>query len=42
MPNVEVEYDLGGGGQDYANKLKAYNASGDMPDVWFSSRIYLL
>lgn len=36
FPNVEVEYDLGGGGQDYANKLKAYNASGDMPDVWFS------
>jgi raffinose/stachyose/melibiose transport system substrate-binding protein len=38
MPNVEVEYDLGGGGQDYANKLKAYNASGDMPDVWFSEQ----
>ena len=38
MPHVEVEYDLGGGGQDYANKLKAYNASGDMPDVWFSEQ----
>lgn len=38
MPNVEIEYDLGGGGQDYANKLKAYNASGDMPDVWFSEQ----
>lgn len=38
FPNVEVEYDLGGGGQDYANKLKAYNASGDMPDVWFSEQ----
>jgi raffinose/stachyose/melibiose transport system substrate-binding protein len=38
MPNVEVEYDLGGGGQDYANKLKTYNASGDMPDVWFSEQ----
>jgi raffinose/stachyose/melibiose transport system substrate-binding protein len=38
MPNVEVEYDLGGGNQDYANKLKAYNASGDMPDVWFSEQ----
>ena len=38
MPNVEVEYDLGGGGDDYANKLKAYNASGDMPDVWFSEQ----
>ena len=38
MPNVEIEYDLGGGGQDYAIKLKAYNASGDMPDVWFSEQ----
>lgn len=38
LPNVEIEYDLGGGGQDYANKLKAYNASGDMPDVWFSEQ----
>ncbi len=38
FPNVEIEYDLGGGGQDYANKLKAYNASGDMPDVWFSEQ----
>jgi len=38
FPNLEVEYDLGGGGQDYANKLKAYNASGDMPDVWFSEQ----
>ncbi|HEX3028532.1 MAG TPA: extracellular solute-binding protein [Clostridia bacterium] len=38
FPNVEVEFDLGGGGQDYANKLKAYNASGDMPDVWFSEQ----
>ena len=38
MPNVEVEYDLGGGGQDYANKLKTYNASGDLPDVWFSEQ----
>lgn len=38
LPNVEVEYDLGGGGQDYANKLKAYNAAGEMPDVWFSEQ----
>lgn len=38
MPNVEVEYDLGGGGQDYYNKLKTYNASGDLPDVWFSEQ----
>lgn len=38
FPNVEIEYDLGGGGQDYANKLKAYNSSGDMPDVWFSEQ----
>lgn len=38
MPNVEVEYELGGGGQDYYNKLKTYNASGDLPDVWFSEQ----
>lgn len=38
FPNVEVEFDLGGGGIDYANKLKAYNASGEMPDVWFSEQ----
>lgn len=38
FPNLEVEYDLGGGGQDYANKLKTYNASGDLPDVWFSEQ----
>lgn len=38
LPNLEIEYDLGGGGDDYANKLKAYNASGDMPDVWFSEQ----
>ncbi|NLD49654.1 MAG: extracellular solute-binding protein [Clostridiaceae bacterium] len=38
FPNVEVEFDLGGGGLDYANKLKAYNASGEMPDVWFSEQ----
>ncbi|ACL75358.1 ABC transporter substrate-binding protein [Ruminiclostridium cellulolyticum] len=38
MPDLEVEFDLGGGGQDYANKLKVYNSSGNMPDVWFSEQ----
>jgi raffinose/stachyose/melibiose transport system substrate-binding protein len=38
MPDVEVEYDLGGGGQDYASKIKVYNSSGSMPDVWFSEQ----
>ncbi len=38
LPEVEVEYDLGGGGQDYASKLKVYNSSGSMPDVWFSEQ----
>lgn len=38
MPDIEVEYDLGGGGQDYASKLKVYNSSGNMPDVWFSEQ----
>ncbi len=38
MPDLDVEYDLGGGGQDYASKLKVYNSSGNMPDVWFSEQ----
>lgn len=38
MPNVELEFDAGGGGTDYQNKLKTYNASGDLPDVWFSEQ----
>ncbi len=38
LPDLEVEYDLGGGGQDYATKLKVYNSSGNMPDVWFSEQ----
>lgn len=37
MPNVEVEFEPGGGGEDMANKLKTYNASGDLPDVWYST-----
>jgi raffinose/stachyose/melibiose transport system substrate-binding protein len=35
LPDVEVEFEAGGGGADFANKLKAYNASGDLPDVWY-------
>ncbi len=35
LPNVEVEFEPGGGGEDMANKLKTYNASGDMPDVFW-------
>lgn len=36
LPDVEIEFEPGGGGEDMANKLKTYNASGDMPDVWYS------
>jgi raffinose/stachyose/melibiose transport system substrate-binding protein len=36
FPNVIVEIELGGGAEDYDNKLKTYNASGDLPDVWYS------
>lgn len=36
LPNVEIEFEPGGGGEDYSNKLKTYNASGDLPDVWYS------
>lgn len=37
LPDVEVEFEPGGGGEDMANKLKTYNASGDLPDVWYST-----
>lgn len=36
FPNVEVEFEPGGGGEDLANKIKTYNTSGDMPDVFWS------
>lgn len=36
FPNYEIEFEPGGGGEDYSNKLKTYNASGDLPDVWYS------
>ncbi len=37
LPNVEVEFEPGGSGEDMNNKLKTYNASGDLPDVWYST-----
>jgi len=37
FPNFEVEFEPGGGGEDNANKLKTYNAAGDLPDVWYST-----
>lgn len=40
FPNVEVEYEPGGGGEDMANKMKTYNASGDLPDVWYDTTDY--
>lgn len=36
LPGVEIEFEPGGGGADYNNKVKAYNSSGDMPDVFWS------
>lgn len=36
FPNLEVEFEPGGGGEDMANKIKTYNASGDMPDVFWN------
>ncbi len=35
FPNVEVEWELTGTSADWLNKLKTYNATGDMPDVFF-------
>lgn len=37
FPNVEVTFEPGGGGEDYANKIKTYNSAGDLPDVWYST-----
>ncbi len=36
FPNVTVEFEEGGGGEDYNNKMKTYNSTGDLPDVWYS------
>lgn len=35
FPHVEVEYEMTGTSGDWLNKLKTYNATGDMPDVFF-------
>lgn len=40
FPNLEVEFEPGGGGEDMANKLKTYNSSGDMPDVFWNDAGY--
>lgn len=40
LPNIEVEFEPGGGGEDMANKLKTFNASDDMPDVFWSDAGY--
>lgn len=37
FPNVEVEFEAGGGGEDMCNKLKTYSSTGDLPDVWYST-----
>lgn len=34
--NYKIEFEPGGGGEDLANKMKTYNAAGDLPDVWYS------
>ncbi|MCA0755099.1 extracellular solute-binding protein [Paenibacillus sp. N4] len=40
LPNLEVEFEPGGGGEDMANKLKTLNSSGDMPDVFWNDAGY--
>ncbi|MEK0314915.1 ABC transporter substrate-binding protein [Cohnella sp. 56] len=40
LPNLEVEFEPGGGGEDMANKLKTLNASEDMPDVFWNDAGY--
>ncbi len=36
FPNIDIEFEPGGGSDDFNNKLKTYNASGDLPDIWYS------
>lgn len=36
FPNVNVEFEAGGGGTDYENTLKTLSGAGDLPDVWAS------
>lgn len=40
LPNFKIEFEPGGGGEDLANKMKTYNAAGDLPDVWYSEASY--
>ncbi|MBB6734718.1 ABC transporter substrate-binding protein [Cohnella zeiphila] len=40
FPNVDVEFEPGGGGDDMANKMKTFNSSGDMPDVFWDDAGY--
>lgn len=40
LPNVEIEFEPGGGGEDMANKLKTFNSAGDMPDVFWDDAGY--
>ena len=40
FPNVNVEFEEGGGGEDYNNKVKTYNSTGDLPDVWYSDATF--
>lgn len=39
LPDIDLEVENGGGGDDFYNKVKTYNASGDMPDVWYSDAV---
>ncbi len=40
FPNVTMEYEPGGGGEDLANKMKTYNSTDDLPDIWYSTADY--
>ena len=38
MPGYEIEVIYGGGGTDYGNMMKTYNATGELPDVYQSNQ----
>jgi ABC-type sugar transport system, periplasmic component len=39
MPEYSVEIERAGGGEDYNNKLKTYNAVGELPDIFWVDNI---
>jgi raffinose/stachyose/melibiose transport system substrate-binding protein len=39
LPNIEVEFETAGSNEDYDDKLRIYNAAGELPDVFWNSSV---